>query len=223
MTTNVSLAQASKPEEMTEKAGEKKVVSLTEEELDSLLMRIVALEEKVKCYEGELERERSVAESALKEAEGVVVKSLEEQKKILLENGKVKQQLYESLQMNSRLHELLDIAVKEISAKEHKAEEGQTSAAAEGVAKEDAEVAHSAPVLAASADGRSGREETDGGKKEADYLEHIRELEKENQMLQTMIEEERDLVDYAIERLHASGTGDPRSVSSQDGQDALDA
>eukprot|EP00762_Andalucia_godoyi_P005854 ANDGO_06959.mRNA.1 hypothetical protein len=99
-------------------AAPKGYVLIEEKELDEMLLRVVALEDRVKTYEVELRNERSESERALQEAQEAIVGSLKDQKKILEENKRLKEQLVESLNLNARLHELLDMAVKELQEKE---------------------------------------------------------------------------------------------------------
>jgi hypothetical protein len=102
-------------------------VQLDEKELDEMLMRLVMLEEQSKTYESQLNEQRKAAEAALREAHEAVLGALGDQKKILEENKRLKEQLVESLNLNTRLHELLDLAVKELNQKAEDSDSGASA------------------------------------------------------------------------------------------------
>eukprot|EP01028_Stygiella_incarcerata_P014411 TRINITY_DN954_c0_g3_i1.p1 TRINITY_DN954_c0_g3~~TRINITY_DN954_c0_g3_i1.p1 ORF type:complete len:385 (-),score=151.99 TRINITY_DN954_c0_g3_i1:318-1472(-) len=110
--------------EEEEEEPQKGMLTLSADEVDSLLLRIVTLEEKVKLYDEELHKERKVAESALREAEKDVLNTMEKYKVLLEENATLKGQLHESLTLNARLYQLLEVSAQQLQRLQGLAEAG---------------------------------------------------------------------------------------------------
>jgi hypothetical protein len=261
-------------EEEEEEETQKGMLTLSAEEVDSLLLRIVTLEEKVKLYDEELHKERKVAESALREAEKDVLNTMEKYKTLLEENATLKGQLHESLTLNARLYQLLEVSaqqlqrmqglaeadalvkqkegesgevdvvldappesrrrerfpvdvveeVEEVSGDDDEEEESgihtetdETEESEEG----DTRVPHMtyAGQIAGGEEDIEGEEEEEGSQDGCDYeekgwsteeaeygarlfMDRLEQLQRENDGLKTNLQQERELVAFAAERLY---------------------
>lgn len=215
------------------------MITLSESEVHFLLSRMMVLDEKSNLLEDELGHQRTATHKVLEEAEKGLLSAMEKYKALLDENRRLKEQLVESLTLNSKLTKLLDEASRQMTmmrdvqmsrakAAEAAVESSERSAAAvqevpsggseteEKETEEDKEESHPSD----SEERAEEKKEEKGTGGEGDDVEpmasslerRIKDLEIQNEVLRELRARERAAAAVAAERvLSPSGSGKPQN------------